>query len=138
MARTWRASKQAVRRGPLLIESCRNKDSWEIQRIMKMSLKKLNKIGESASLLQQVVVISNTVEYLRRSGDTRTSASKKESSINTYAVSNYSTEEEQILSSIHLPPPITPISDQTFEFEEDIIDSSDDSSAQPLTGRITN
>ena len=64
-------------------------------------------------------------------------ACKKESSINTYAASNYSTEEEQILSSIHLPPPITPISDgiineENSEAENGTIDNKSESVMERL------
>merc|ERR1712128_60267 len=108
-----RTSKDMARKSPILLASWKNKNSFEKHRMMSLSLKKLRKIGDPEKLLHRAVLINNTLDCMRNGG----MACKKESSIDTYAASNYSTEEEQILSSIHLPPPITPISDQAFEEE---------------------
>ena len=140
-----RTSKDMARKGPILLASWKNKNSFEKHRMMRMSLKKLRKIGDPEKLLHRAVLINNTLDCIRNGG----MACRKESSINTYVASNYSTEEEQILSSIHLPPPITPISDQPFDVEiyeefdeenfknkEDIADNSDGDTDGQMLGLV--
>merc|ERR1711892_1007885 len=109
--RMGRTSKDQARKSPILLASWKNKIIFDEHRMMRMSLKKLRKIGDPEKLLHRTVLINNTLDCMRNGG----MACKKESSINTYASSNYSTEEEQILNSIQLPPPITPISDDTIK-----------------------
>ena len=107
--------------------------------MMRMSLKKLRKIGDPEKLLHRAVLINNTLDCIRNDG----MACKNESSINTYAASNYSTEEEQILNSIQLPPPITPISEEAFKEENsevkgDMVDNSDDGVMECLLRPLPN
>merc|ERR1712168_388001 len=78
-----RANTCPVRKSPILLGSWKNKKVLEKQKMMRMSLKKLRKIEDTGSACK----------------------------MNTYDHSNYSPEEEQILNSIRLPVPITPISD---------------------------
>merc|ERR1712106_768721 len=106
-----RTSKDMAMKSPILLASWKNKNSFEKHRMVRLSLKKLRKIGDPEKLLHRAVLINNTLDCMRNSG----MACKKESSINTFAVSNYSTEEEQILNSIQLPSPITPISEEAFK-----------------------
>ena len=77
--------------------------------MMRMSLKKLRKIGDPENLLHRAVLINNTLDYVRKSESIENTGSACK--MNTYDHSNYSPEEEQILNSIRLPVPITPISD---------------------------
>ena len=77
--------------------------------MMRMSLKKLRKIGDPENLLHRAVLINNTLDYVRKSESNEDTGSACK--MNTYDHSNYSPEEEQILNSIRLPVPITPISD---------------------------
>merc|ERR1712123_533021 len=115
--RMGRTSKNMARKSPILLASWKNKSIFEKHRMVRMSLKKLRKIGDPEKLLHRAVLINNTLECMRNGGTNENTGPdcRKESSINTYAASNYSTEEEQILNSIHLPPPITPISDDTIK-----------------------
>merc|ERR1711892_623216 len=121
-----RTSKDMARKSPILLVSWKNKNSFEKHRMMRMSLKKLRKIGDPETLLHRAVLINNTLESVRNGGTNEDTGPdcRKESSINTYAASNYSTEEEQILNSIQLPPPITPISEEAFK--EDNEDGKED------------
>jgi len=77
--------------------------------MMRMSQKKLRKIGDPENLLHRAVLINNTLECIRKSESIENTGSPCK--MNTYDHSNYSPEEEQILNSIRLPAPISPISD---------------------------
>merc|ERR1712013_525817 len=104
-----RANTCPVRKSPILLGSWRNKKILEKQKMMRMSLKKLRKIGDPENLLHRAVLINNTLDYVRKTeSNENTGAACK---MNTYDHSNYSPEEEQILNSIRLPVPITPNSD---------------------------
>merc|ERR1712121_101945 len=104
-----RANTCPVRKSPILLGSWRNKKILEKQKMMRMSLKKLRKIGDPENLLHRAVLINNTLECVRKSESIEDTGSACK--MNTYDHSNYSPEEEQILNSIRLPVPITPISD---------------------------
>merc|ERR1711862_605890 len=104
-----RANTCPVRKSPILLGSWKNKKILEKQKMMRMSLKKLRKIGDPENLLHRAVLINNTLEYVRKSESNEDTGSACK--MNTYDHSNYSPEEEQILNSIRLPVPITPISD---------------------------
>merc|ERR1712013_399136 len=104
-----RANTCPVRKSPILLGSWRNKKILEKQKMMRMSLKKLRKIGDPENLLHRAVLINNTLDYVRKSESIENAGSACK--MNTYDHSNYSPEEEQILNSIRLPVPITPISD---------------------------
>merc|ERR1711892_858666 len=141
--RMGRTNKDQARKSPILLSSWKNKNIFEKQKIMRMSLKKLRKLGDPETGLHRAVLINNTLDCMRSDGTNNNTGPvcKKESSINTYAVSNYSTEEEQILNSIHLPPPITPISDEAFnqehsEAENNIIDNRCDIVMERILGTI--
>merc|ERR1711892_1397606 len=122
-----RTGKDMARKSPILLASWKNKNSFEKHRMVRMSLKKLRKIGDPEKLLHRAVLINNTLECMRNGGTNENTGPdcKKESSINTYAASSYSTEEEQILNSIHLPPPITPTCDDTIK-DDDNEDAKED------------
>merc|ERR1711892_1303041 len=124
-----RTGKDMARKSPILLASWKNKNSFEKHRMMSLSLKKLMKIGDPEKLLHRAVLINNTLECMRSDGTYANTGPdcRKESSINTYAASNYSTEEEQILNSIHLPPPITPTSEETIKDDnsEDVTEMND-------------
>merc|ERR1711862_790669 len=104
-----RANTCPVRKSPILLGSWKNKKILEKQKMMRMSLKKLRKIGDPENLLHRAVLINNTLECVRKSDSNENTGSACK--MNTYDHSNYSPEEEQILNSIRLPVPITPISD---------------------------
>merc|ERR1712106_956331 len=129
-----RTSKDMAMKSPILLASWKNKNSFEKHRMVRMSLKKLRKIGDPEKLLHRAVLINNTLDCMRNGGNIENTGPdcRKESSINTYAASNYSTEEENILSSIQLPPPVTPISNDNIieenrEAENGTIDNKSDS-----------
>merc|ERR1711862_957916 len=105
-----RANTCPVRKSPILLGSWKNKKILEKQKMMRMSLKKLRKIGDPENLLHRAVLINNTLDYVRKS-ESNNEDSGSACKMNTYDHSNYSPEEEQILNSIRLPVPITPISD---------------------------
>merc|ERR1712062_824881 len=113
-----RANTCPVRKSPILLGSWKNKKILEKHKMMRMSLKKLKKIGHPENLLHRVVLI-NTLECVRKSESIENTGSPCK--MNTYDHSNYSPEEEQILNSIRLPAPITPISDA-----QDIIEDSNE------------
>merc|ERR1711970_1526901 len=104
-----RANTCPVRKSPILLGSWKNKKILERNKVMRMSLKKLRKIGGPENLLHRAVLINNTLECVRKSESIENTGSPCK--MNTYDHSNYSPEEEQILNSIRLPAPITPISD---------------------------
>merc|ERR1711962_934016 len=104
-----RANTCPVRKSPILLGSWKNKKILEKHKMMRMSLKKLRKIGDPENLLHRVVLINNTLECVRKSESIENTGSPCK--MNTYDHSNYSPEEEQILNSIRLPAPISPISD---------------------------
>merc|ERR1711862_829838 len=105
-----RANTCPVRKSPILLGSWKNKKILEKQKMMRMSLKKLRKIGDPENLLHRAVLINNTLDYVRKS-ESNNENTGSACKMNTYDHSNYSPEEEQILNSIRLPVPITPISD---------------------------
>merc|ERR1711970_1235798 len=94
----------------------------ERNKMMRMSRKKLMKIGDPENLLHRAVLINNTLECVRKSESIENTGSPYK--MNTYDHSNYSPEEEQILNSIRLPAPITPISD-TQDNTEDNLENKD-------------
>merc|ERR1712168_913657 len=117
-----RANTCPVRKSPILLGSWRNKKILEKQKMMRMSLKKLRKIGDPENLLHRAVLINNTLECVRKSESIENTGSPCK--MNTYDHSNYSPEEEQILNSIRLPVPITPIND-TQDYLENKDNKSD-------------
>merc|ERR1711909_39033 len=98
-----------VWKSPILLGSWKNKKILEKHKMMRMSQKKLRKIGDPENLLHRAVLINNTLECIRKSESIENTGSPCK--MNTYDHSNYSPEEEQILNSIRLPAPISPISD---------------------------
>merc|ERR1712106_314160 len=138
-----RTSKDMAMKSPILLASWKNKNSFEKHRMVRRSLKKLRKIGDPEKLLHRAVLINNTLDCMRNGGTNENTgpACRKESSINTYAASNYSTEEDHILNSIQLPPHITPISDDIIkqdnsEAEKEMKDNRGDSVMEHLLNAI--
>merc|ERR1712203_313278 len=117
-----RANTCPVRKSPILLGSWKNKKILERNKMMRMSLKKLRKIGDPENLLHRAVLINNTLECIRKSESIENTGSPCK--MNTYDHSNYSPEEEQILNSIRLPAPITPISDAQ-DITEDSLENKD-------------
>merc|ERR1711970_1410101 len=117
-----RANTCPVRKSPILLGSWKNKKILERNKMMRMSQKKLRKIGDPENLLHRAVLINNTLECLRKSESIENTGSPCK--MNTYDHSNYSPEEEQILNSIRLPAPISPISD-TQDISEDNNENKD-------------
>ena len=100
---------------------------------MRMSLKKLRKIGDPENLLHRAVLINNTLECVRKSESIENTGSPCK--MNTYDHSNYSPEEEQILNSIRLPAPITPISDAQ-DTTEDNMDTTESNPGESNTAAV--
>merc|ERR1712062_476421 len=125
MGSMGRANTCPVRKSPILLGSWKNKKILEKHKMMRISLKKLRKIGDPENLLHRAVLINNTIECVRKSESIENTGSPCK--INTYDHSNYSPEEEQILNSIRLPAPITPISD-TQDITEDNLENKDNKS----------
>merc|ERR1712038_30922 len=117
-----RANTCPVRKSPILLGSWKNKKILEKHKMIRISLKKLRKIGHPANLLHKVVLINNILECVRKSESIENTGSPCK--MNTYDHSNYSPEEEQILNSIRLPAPITPISDAQ-DITEDSLENKD-------------
>merc|ERR1712066_314847 len=133
MSRIQRLTKAPARKSPLLLSSCKTNERLERQRtMMRLSLKKLKKIGDSGSLLHKTVLISNIVERLRKRENTRNISYP----INTDR-SHYSPEEEEIFNSIKLPPPITPIRDAHDNTEDDMNTTESNCHAGGLTHTIS-
>merc|ERR1711872_661462 len=129
MSRIQRASQNLARRSPLLLSSCKKKERPERHKMLRLSMKKLRKIRDSECLLHKTVLISNTMESLRKGDDEMESAS------NNYDTSHYSPEEEEILNSIRLPTPITPISDAQ-DNTEDNMDTTESNPTEYQLGRL--
>ena len=108
MPKMSRPVHRAFRKSPILIASVKNKNSLDKNKMMRMSVKKLKKIGDPEALLCKAVLINNTLECLRnvRPGD----SSYNYSTIHTIAQSKYSLEDEELLSSLVLPLPIATVS----------------------------
>merc|ERR1712150_388266 len=117
-----RSNTCPVRKSPILLGSWKNKKILEKHKMIRISLKKLRKIGHPENLLHRVVLINNTLECVRKSESIENTGSPCK--MNTYDHSNYSPEEEQILNSIRLPAPITPISD-VHDITEDSLENKD-------------
>merc|ERR1711974_470521 len=115
-----KASKCPVRKSPILLSSWRNKNSFERHKMMRMSLKKLKKIGDPENLLHRAVLINNTLESVRNLESVESSEHSEK--MDAFDHSNYSTEEEEILNSIKLPAPITPISDAQDNTEDSVVE----------------
>merc|ERR1712062_118067 len=120
-----RSNTCPVRKSPILLGSWKNKKILEKHKMIRISLKKLRKIGHPENLLHRVVLINNTLECVRKSESMENTGSPCK--MNTYDHSNYSPEEEQILNSIRLPAPITPISDAQ-DITEDSLENKDNKS----------
>merc|ERR1712002_1287139 len=126
-----RANTCPVRKSPILLGSWKNKKILERNKMMRMSLKKLRKIGDPENLLHRAVLINNTLECVRKSESIENTGSPCK--MNTYDHSTYSPEEEQILNSIKLPAPITPIND-TQDITEDKHENKDNKSDVGVDG----
>merc|ERR1711892_1518430 len=141
--RMGRTNKDQARKSPILLSSWKNKNIFEKHKIMRMSLKKLRKLGDPETGLHRAVLINNTLDCMRNGGTKEDTGPvcKKESSFANYAASSYSSEEEHILNSIHLPNSITHISDEGFNQENseagnNIIDNRCDSVMERILGTI--
>merc|ERR1711913_201362 len=133
-----KASKCPVRKSPILLSSWRNKNSFKRHKMMRMSLKKLRKIGDPENLLHRAVLINNTLESVRNLESAESSEHSEK--MDAFDHSNYSPEEEEILNSIKLPAPITPISDAQDNTEEahDSRDNTNDSVVECLLRTLPN
>ena len=119
MTKMSRTVHRTVRKSPILLASVKNKNRLEKNKMMRMSVKKLKKIGDPETLLCRAVLINNTLECLRNARNVRPNEMKIETcydhnKIDTPIHSNYSEEEELILSSIQLPLPITHIREDGY------------------------
>merc|ERR1711942_351360 len=103
--------------------------------MLRLSLKKLKKIQDRECLLHKTVLINNTMSNIRRGHhDDEYDISNYR---DNYDISNYSPEEEQILNSIRLPAPITPISDAK-DTTEDNMDTTNNPAESITAAVITN
>ena len=127
MTKMSRTVHRTVRKSPILLASVKNKNRLDKNKMMRMSVKKLKKIGDPETLLCRAVLINNTLECLRNARNVRPNEMKIETcydhnKIDTRIHSNYSQEEEQILSSIRLPSPITHIREESYSNDsEDLV-----------------
>ena len=102
-----------VNQSPILLLSIKtSKTSLEKNKMIRMSVKKLKKIGDPETLLSRAVLINNTLECLRNTGSIKANESKGETCHNnkikdSFTQSAYSSEEEQVLSRIQLPCNVT-------------------------------
>merc|ERR1712203_830823 len=86
-----RANTCPVRKSPILLGSWKNKKILEKHKMMRMSQKKLRKIGDPENLLHRAVLINNTLECIRKSESIENTGSPCK--MNTYDHSNYSPED---------------------------------------------
>merc|ERR1712083_1120539 len=133
-----RANTCPVRKSPILLASWKNKKILGRNKMMRMSLKKLRKIGDPENLLHRAVLINNTLESVRNLESAESSEHSEK--MDAFDHSNYSPEEEEILNSIKLPAPITPISDAQDNTEEahDNRDNTNDSVVECLLRTLPN
>ena len=90
-----RTSQKRIRKSPLLVSSLhKNWDTTAKQKMIRLSVKKLKKIGDPESLLCRAVLINNTLETV------------KNYSFHSHNVerSQYSQAEELILNTVRIPP----------------------------------
>merc|ERR1712179_254663 len=82
-----RANTCPVRKSPILLGSWKNKKILEKNKMMRMSQKKLRKIGDPENFLLRAVLINNTLECVRKSESIENTGSLCK--MNTYDYSNY-------------------------------------------------
>ena len=130
MTKTSRA--RPVNQSPILLVSMKtSKTSLEKNKMIRMSLKKLKKIGDPETLLSRAVLINNTLECLRNTGSSKANLSKGETCHNnnkkdTYAQSAYSTEEEQVLNRIQIPCDLTHLTGDMVNINDGVSEQSDE------------
>ena len=93
--------EKKVRRSPILVSRFyKDWDTLGKKKMIKMSIKKLKKIGDPESLLCRAVLINNTLESVKR----------KKYSVpqQTLERSQYNEDEERILNKVILPCYVSP------------------------------
>ena len=86
-----------------------------------MTVKKLKKIKDPETLLHKAVLMNNILECMRNYQNIDI-----QRNIDADTHSNYSQDEEEILRRIRLPHPRTPISDHSFNEEEEVTEKTKD------------
>jgi len=91
-----RTVDKRVRKSPLLVSSLhKNWDTIGKQKMIRMSIRKLKKIGDPESLLCRAVLINNTLETVKNSS--------KNTNNTNLECSQYSLDEERILNTVRIP-----------------------------------
>merc|ERR1712147_202237 len=127
MTKTSRA--RPVSQSPILLVSM--KTGLERNKMIRMSVKKLKKIGDPETLLSRAVLINNTLECLRNTSSIKANESKGETCQNnnqkdSFAQSAYSTEDEQVLSRIQLPCDLTHLTGDMTNINDEVSEQSDE------------
>ena len=121
-----------VDQSPILLVSMKtSKTSLEKNKMIRMSVKKLKKIGDPETLLSRAVLINNTLECLRNTSIIKAYESKRETCHNnnikdSFAQSAYSTEEEQVLNRIKLPRDVTHLTRDMVNINDGVAEQSDE------------
>lgn len=93
-----RISEKRIRKSPLLVSSLHK--NWDTfgnkQKMIRLSVRKLRKIGDPETLLCRAVLINNTLETVKNSSQSPTSNTNLERS-------QYNEDEERILSTVRIP-----------------------------------
>ena len=130
MTKTSRA--RPVNQSPILLLSLKtSKTSLEKNKMIRMSVKKLKKIGNPEALLSRAVLINNTLECLRNTDSIKANLSKRELCHNnnkkdSFTQSAYSTEEEQVLSRIQLPSDVAHIPGDMTNINDEVSEQCDE------------
>ena len=95
-----RIFEKRARRSPLLVGSLhKNWDNIGKQKMIRLSIRKLKKLGDPESGLCKAVLINNTLETVKRN-----SSSSMTNSFDVEQRSQYTSEEERILANVRLQP----------------------------------
>ena len=90
-----RTSQKRIRKSPLLVSSLhKNWDTTAKQKMIRMSVRKLKKIGDPESLLCRAVLINNTLETVKNYNSFHSCNVER---------SQYSHAEEMILNTVRIP-----------------------------------
>ena len=94
-----RIFEKRARRSPLLVGSLnKNWDNIGKQKMIRLSIRKLKKLGDPESGLCRAVLINNTLETVKRNS----SSSSMTNSFDVEQRSQYTSEEERILANVRL------------------------------------
>ena len=122
---TKKSRARPVNQSPILLVSMKtSKTSLEKNKMIRMSVKKLKKIGDPETLLSRAVLINNTLECLRNTSIIKAYESKRETF--SFAQSAYSTEEEQVLNRIKLPCDVTHLTGNMVNINDGVAEQSDE------------